>query len=103
MQIYYSHYAFDINKCGIDTCHICKRIHLPENIFKKLHHLPHPVPGEDDHCTAFSEVSGTDTSEEHRPSYRTKPLSKKNTLPFYASVQHVKNAELMVECEECGG
>ena len=27
---------------------------------------------------------------------------KKNTLPFYASVQHVKNIEMMVECEECG-
>ena len=39
---------------------------------------------------------GTNTSEEHHPS------EQKNTLPFYTSIQHVKNIEMMLECEECG-
>jgi hypothetical protein len=96
-----SHYAFDILKCGKSDCTICKPVRLPLDIFNKLSHLPHPTPGDDNHYAPFSEVFGTDTSEEHRPSCNVKQ-SKKNTLPFYASVQHVKNIEMMVECEECG-
>ncbi len=97
-----THYAFDILKCGSDACCICKPIRLPADTFNMLKHLPHPTPGEDDHYAPFSSVFGTVTSGEHRPSYKKKALSKKNTLPFYASVQHVKNVELMVECQECG-
>ena len=32
-------------------------------------------------------------------SFKKKPSKK--SLPFYASVQHVKNSQLMVQCEEC--
>ena len=96
-----SHYAFDILKCGESSCTICRPVRLPADVFRKLNHLPHPTPGEDNHYAPFSDVFGTNTSEEHRPSYSVKQ-SKKNTLPFYASVQHVKNIEMMVECEECG-
>ena len=96
-----SHYSFDILKCGNSSCTLCKTVRLPINTFEKLKHLPHPVPREDNHYASFSEVFGTSTSEEHRPSLKIKP-KKRNTLPFYASVQHVKNVELMVECEECG-
>lgn len=42
-----------------------------------------------------------ETSEEHRPSLKKAPKAKAKSLPFYASVQHVKNAQLMLQCEEC--
>ncbi len=95
-----SHYSFDILKCGIATCTICKPVRLPEQVFKKLNHLPHPTPGEDEHYAPFIDVFGKITSEEHRPSF--KQQKKKNSLPFYASVQHVKNAGMMMQCDECG-
>ena len=60
----------------------------------------HPTPGSDGHYLAFSDVFGRETSDKHRPSLAPKK-SRKNTLPFQASVQHVKNAMLMLQCEEC--
>ena len=96
-----SHYAFDILKCGKSSCAICKPVRLSPGVFEKLHHLPHPTPKDDDHYVPFCDVFGTVTTEKHCPSCNAK-RSKKNTLPFYASVQHVKNINLMVECEECG-
>ena len=42
-----------------------------------------------------------ETSEEHRPSLKKAPKAKAKSLPLYASVQHVKNAQLMLQCEEC--
>ena len=45
-------------------------------------------------------VYNTVTSEEHRPSLQNHPVRQK-TLPFVASVQHAKNTNLMVQCEEC--
>ena len=95
-----SHYSFDILKCGSESCTLCRPIRLPKDVFDKLHHIPHPTPGADDHYLAFSEVFGKDTSDNHRPSLTAKK-SRKNTLPFQASVQHVKNAMLMLQCEEC--
>ena len=97
-----SHYAFDIIECGKSSCTVCKPVCLPPDVFKKLHHLPHPTPKDDDHYLPFSDVFGTETSEKHRPSYNVKE-SKQKTLPFYASVQqHVKNIQMMVECEDGG-
>lgn len=95
-----SHYSFDILKCGVATCGICKPIRLAEDIFKKLKHIPHPTPGADDHYTPFIDPFGKPTTEEHRPSLKQKS-AKKNSLPFYASVQHVKNADMMMQCDEC--
>ena len=43
---------------------------------------------------------GTKTSEEHRPSSKRKS-QKDKTLPFSASVQHVKNTDMMIMCDEC--
>ncbi len=60
-----------------------------------------PTPKDNDDYLPFSDVFGTETLEKHRPSYNVKE-SKRKTLPFYASVQHVKNIQMMVECEECG-
>ena len=54
---------------------------------------------------ALSEVnarygSGTSTTEQHRPSLQVRK-GRKKTLPFSASIQHVKNVDVMLECEEC--
>ena len=77
--------------------------YLPFEIFCKLKHIPHPTPMEDGHYLPFSEVYEKLTSEEHRPSFKPhQPKSKKKcTLPYYATIQHVKNANLMVHCAEC--
>ena len=66
-----------------------------------MHALPDPVPGEDGHYKSFKDLLGTKTDEQHRPSLQRKPRRKK-TLPFSASVQHVKNVDLMLQCDECG-
>ena len=46
-------------------------------------------------------IYGTNTTEVHRPS-SSKRSKKQKTLPFVASIQHIKNVNLMVQCEECG-
>ena len=94
-----SHYSFDILKCGSPSCTMCKPPRLPGEVLEKLHFLPHPTPKEDGHYAPFAEVFGKATSEEHRPSLKQK--IRKNSLPFYASVQHVRNADIMLQCEEC--
>ena len=94
------HYSFCIKKCGESTCDICKTTRLPPEIFSQIHHLPDPMPASDGHYKSFSEVYGTPTTETHRPS-STKHTGKAKTLPFVASIQHVRNVSLMVQCEEC--
>ena len=101
-----SHYTFDILKCGIDSCTICSPVRLPPEVFNTLRHFPHPTPGnDDDHYLPFSQVFGTITSEEYRPSYKRRAASEskrvKRKLSFYASVQHVRNSQLMIQCMEC--
>jgi len=54
----------------------------------KLHYLPDPVPGDENHFKKFKDVYGTVASEEFRPSLKKR--SKCKTLPFSASIQHVK-------------
>ena len=95
-----THYAFDIVKCGSSTCHMCKPNRLAEDILNSIHHIPLPITNEDGHYASFSALFGTQTFEKHRPSFTSK-TSKKNTLPFYASVQHVKNADTTIQCDEC--
>ena len=96
---YERHYSFEIRKCGDMNCKLCKPPRLPPEIFKKLHSLPNPMPGDDGHYKPFGEVFGKETSEEHRPSLN-KITSKR--LPFYPSVQHVLNCNTMLMCDECG-
>ena len=59
-----------------------------------------PVPEEYGHYRSFDEALGSVTDESHRPSMHTKAKRRK-TLPFSASLQHVKNVDLMLQCEEC--
>ena len=99
-----SHYTFDILKCGKRNCKICAQVRLPFDVFQKLRHIPHPTPGDDGHYLPFSDVFGVASTEEHRPSFKPAVCTtkrKKRRLPYYASMQHVKNAQLMVQCFEC--
>ena len=57
---------------------------------------PDPVMKDDRHYKSFAESLGSDTFEEHRPSLQKK-AQKDKTLPFYPSVQHVKNTLKIVD------
>lgn len=94
------HYSFSIKKCEDSSCDICKPPRLPREIFAQVHHLPDPIPASDGHYKSFEEVFGTTTTETYHPSL-SKRSGKTKTLPFVASVQHVRNVSLMVQCEEC--
>jgi hypothetical protein len=88
-------------KCGKVNCGLCTQVRLPPQVFEKLRHLPLPTLGDDDHYIPFFEVFGNDTTEDHQPSFRKPPPKKvKRRLPYYASIQHVKNSQLMVQCTE---
>ena len=94
------HYSFQIKKCGSETCDICKPVRLPKEVFDSLQVLPDPVPGEDGHYKTLDDILGTETDESHRPSLQKTPKRRK-TLPFSASIQHMKNVDLMLQCDEC--
>ena len=55
-------------KCGNTSCLICKPVRLDLDIFKSLHYLPDPVPGDDGHYKSFEELYGTITTEQYIPS-----------------------------------
>ena len=96
------HYTFDILKCGKDSCELCEPVRLPRDIFSSIKHLPFPAPDDYGHYQPFSTVLGKDTTEENQPSLKGRASNAQvKSLPFYASVQHVINAQLMVQCEEC--
>ena len=94
------HYFFEVKKCGEAQCSICRPARLPPEVFVKLHHMPDPIPGNEGHYKPFDDILGTETTEEHRPSLKT--IICRKTLPFVASIQHVKNVEIMLCCDECG-
>uniref|UniRef100_A0A1X7TYS5 Uncharacterized protein n=1 Tax=Amphimedon queenslandica TaxID=400682 RepID=A0A1X7TYS5_AMPQE len=51
------HYSFDVLKCGETSCNICAPIRLPLDVFKKLRHIPFPVPdGDGGHYLPFADV-----------------------------------------------
>ena len=93
-------YSFSIKKCGQHDCLICSAPRLCEDDFKRLSHLPDPVPTEDGrHYKSFQDVVGTATSEVHLPSLKTK--SRKHNVPFNPLQQHALNTRLLLECCEC--
>ncbi len=65
------HYSFQVMKCGKTSCSLCKPVRMDPKLFESLQYLPDPVPGNDDHYKRFTEVYGTPTTEEHRPSLQT--------------------------------
>ena len=94
------HYFFEIKKCGTSVCTICTPVPLPDEEFAKIKPFPDPVLKDDGHYKSFDNVYGTETSEDGRPSKQ----QQRKKLPFYASVQHVRNSSVMLMylCEECG-
>jgi hypothetical protein len=64
-----------------------------------IHKLPDPVLNDDGHYSSFDEVYGLCTSESDCPSVAE--FKRKKTLNFNATQQHVKNVNMLVQCEEC--
>jgi len=93
-------YLFQIKKCGSSSCSICKPPKLPSDVFQTISFIPDPVPGDEGHYKCFSDVYGTDTTEEHCPSLK-KPNKRRKTLPFSSNLTHVKNVDMMLQYEEC--
>ena len=93
------HYSFQVKKCGSPTCGICKPVRMDAHYFDSLHFLPSPTPADDSHYRPFDEVYGKKISEEYLPSLKAKHHC--NTIGFYASQQHVKNVNIVIQCEEC--
>jgi len=84
----------------LSTCSICKPVRMLKESIIKLHYLPDSVPAEKNNFKRYKDVYGTVTSEEFRPSLQKR--SKCKTLPFSASIQHVKTVNMMLQCDECG-
>ena len=95
----FRHYSFSIKKCGEDGCEICRPVRMPREEFMKLRHIPDPMMGEDDLYKSFEEAFVMATSEKDRPSLSN--VKKAKVLPFTPTVRHVKNVDVMVQCEEC--
>ena len=91
------HYSFQVKKCGSDSCSMCRPPRLPKTVFDTISVLPDPVPAEDGHYKAIDQLLGTPTDGSFRPSLQ----KAKKTLPLSASIQHVKNVDMMLQCEEC--
>lgn len=95
-------YTFDILKCGQPTCKLCKPVRLSASVFSELRH---PILGEDGHYLPFIECLYSAIDNQPPTTEATKKATttfrKKNTLPFYASVQHAKNTGIVIQCEEC--
>ena len=90
----YCQYIFDTLKCGKNSFNLCRPVRLPWDVFMHLKHTPFPVPGEDGHHLPFSVVFGSGTSEEHCPYFKHQK-SRAVRLPSYATIQHIKNLQLM--------
>ncbi|KAK6182622.1 hypothetical protein SNE40_010264 [Patella caerulea] len=71
-------YTFSIKKCVENPCGFCLAHPptLPESVFSSVYWLPDPVPGSEGHYKSFSDLYGTVTSEEHRPSLNTTKAKK---------------------------
>lgn len=93
-------YMFQVKKCGSLMCGMCKPPQLLAEVFNSLKYMPDPVPGEEGHYKFFTEVYGTNTTEQYVPSMKKKTQRKK-TLPFASNLQHVHNVDMMLQCDEC--
>ena len=95
------HYSFCIKKCGAVDCSICKPPRMPSKEFKKVHFIPDPVPKPDDHYQSFQELMAATPLNSIAPLLHRDQAGQIKTLPFVASIQHVCNVGVMVQCEEC--
>lgn len=101
-------YFFCIKKCGAQDCQICTPPCLPPDVFAQLHTFPDPVPGDDGHYKSFEDLFGTDTTEEHCPSFKPKQspgnlliTSRGHGMPFSPSAQTANRCKMTVRCIDC--
>ena len=90
------HYSFQIKKCGLSSCTMCKPVCMSMDVFSTLHFLPDPIPSNDWHYKSFPDVYGQKTSEEHRPSLQATKKNAKQSVGFTPSQQHVQIVGLLV-------
>ncbi len=93
--------SFCVRKCGDIACKLCKPVRMEKDLFdKSIRHLPDPIinPSDTEHYLPFSEAFGKETSEKDCPSLVN---HKKKVLSYSPSIQHAKNTNVMVQCEEC--
>ena len=95
------HYSFQVKKCGVSSCTICKPVRMSMDVFSTLHFLPDPIPDNNTHYKSLCDVYGQKTDEEYRPSLQATRKNAKQSFGFTPSQQHVQNVGLLVQCEEC--
>ena len=93
------HYTFCIKKCGKEGCKVCKPVRMEKESFEKLRFLPDPQMQDDGHYIPFAKAFTLNTTEQDRPSLKGKKTAK--PLSFSPSVQHARNTDTMVQCDEC--
>ena len=69
---------FQIKKCGKMDCNICKPIRSDDLDFSQVHSLP-PI-ADKTRYKQFSDVYGTITTEQHRPSLSNQRKRKENSV-----------------------
>ena len=80
---------------------------VTKKIFDTLHHLPDLVPQDSNTYKKFTEIYGTETSEEFRPSCGNVRLPRNcgaklsHGIPFGPTGQTAKAAGLTIQCVEC--
>lgn len=94
---YFRKYVFGVKKCGKEDCSICRPPWLAQEVFRELHHLPDLVPEDCLHYKSFSDLYGTLTSEQHRPSLK-KNASLSHGIPFSPNAQTAREIILCCEC-----
>ena len=92
----HQHYFFVVKKCGCTICNTPTRRCWALSRVSQIQYLLRTVI-----TNPSVTVWAPKTDESHRPSLQKKAQRYK-TLPFTASVQHVINVDLMLQCDECG-
>ncbi|GBB98408.1 hypothetical protein RclHR1_03220001, partial [Rhizophagus clarus] len=95
------HYFFEIKKCGLLDCHICKPVRCDSETWLKVHSFPDPIPTTDGKkYKSFEELYDQETTEEYRPSLSETKKSN-NEMGFKSSAQNCKNVGTLIQCGEC--
>lgn len=73
---------------------------MDQEVFESIRHLPDPMVDvtKPDHYLPFDKVFSTETTEKDLPSLEK---HKKRVISYSPSIQHVKNVDVMIQCDEC--
>ena len=93
------HYSFQVKKCGIPTCHICKPVRMNADQLCTTFLIRYQIPM---NTTSVSQMYMVKkNTEEYRPSLQATRKNSKQSLGFTPCQQHALNVGLLVQCEEC--